>query len=610
MQNALQDFKSEYIFALESYLTEGGEVALQAAYELGRKALGFESGLLVVTEVHHHALHAVLTRTNPEKSLRIFEEATDFLSECLSPFEMAQRGFQESIAVLNTLNKALQRQEQDLHLLLSPMPNLLLTIDKQNGLVAFFTPLNFPPIIKKCKVGMKLAEVLPDEIIPQVMDALPQVRQSQQILRLECSLFINGQKLYFDLQISPVYDSQELLLVIDDITQRKEIELAEHEQRILAEALRDTALALNSSLDLNEVLNHVVLNIGKVVPHDTANVMLIKDNDVYVARSFGYTSQELAVYEKRISRLRLSEQDAPTLYKAFQIQSSITIADLSAPTTPHEYLGLGTNGSGICAPILIAGGVIGFINLNRFLLNFFTSTHVENLQSFINQAAIAIQNAQLFKQAQEVATLEERQRLARDLHDSVSQSLFSASIITESLPTIWNRNPDKAIPLIADLHKLVRGAAAEMRILLWELRPTNITSTTLDKLMTQLAHAVQGRTKMTVVITVAKTQQLPQDVHIVFYRIAQEALNNVVKHSNATEVGLRLYTEGKKTILRIHDNGHGFNVEQSTSGFGLENMRERAQLVGALFMINSKPGKGTEITFSWSASSVGKRQPA
>src|SRR5262249_14211103 len=155
-----------------------------------------------------------------------------------------------SIGALNTLNKTIHRQEKDLHLLLSPMPNLLLTVDKQDCLAALFVPADFPPILKTQKVGTALQNVLPAEIATQMMTSLFAVRQSTQIHRLECTLAINGEMHYFDVQVSPVEHSDDVLLVIDDITERKKILIAEHRQRILAEGLRDTAFALNSSLDL------------------------------------------------------------------------------------------------------------------------------------------------------------------------------------------------------------------------------------------------------------------------------------------------------------------------------------------------------------------------
>jgi signal transduction histidine kinase len=604
MGNNLPEFAAKYTAALEDYLGHGGEIALRNAYELGRQGLSLEAGLFIITEVHHNALYQALQRTDPKHSEQIIKQAAQFLSECLSPFEMAQRGFQESISVLNNLNKALHRQEKDLHLLLSPIPNLLLTIDDEDRLVAFFVPPNFPNILNECKVGIALDEILPDEIYAQITLALPHVRDSKHVNRLECPLLVSGHTLYFDLQISPVNDSHEVLLVMDDITERKEIQLAEHRQRIFAEALRDTAIALNSSLDLNEILNRIVSNMGRVVPYDTANIMLFDGDIARIVRSFGYTDHALRDYEKLILNLPVLHHTTPSLYKVRESKQPLIASNLNIKTESHEYLGLGVKGSAVSAPIMITDSVIGFINLNSFKPDFFTSTHAENLQIFANQAAVAIHNARLFEQAHEAAALEERQRLARDLHDSVSQSLFSASIIAETLPTLFAQNPTRVVTLLADLRTLIKGITAEMRILLWEMRPANLVTTSLDKLLAQLVEAASGRTKIDISLKVDTFEQLPESIHIVFYRIAQEALNNIVKHSHATKATLHLYMKEQSVILHIHDNGRGFSQEQISSGFGLDNMQERAEMVGASYVVESKLGQGTEITFVWKVSQI------
>jgi signal transduction histidine kinase len=608
MNDSMHEFATQYAAALEDYLAGGGEVALRTGYELGRQARGYESGLLILTSAHHKALLTALKgRAEHKPSGEIVRQAADFLSECLSPFEMAQRGFQDSIAALRSLNQVMQRQQQDLHLLLSPIPNLLLTVDNRDCVAAFFVPPSFPRILNDFEMGVPLTDVLPDEIEGHIMTALSAVRQSGQNYRLECPMTFNSRMLYFDLQISPVDGSDDVLLVIDNITERKEIQVAEHRQRILAEALRETAIALNSSLDLDEVLNRIVASIGRVVPHDTANIMLIDGRIAQTVRSFGYTDHNLDEYEKAISKLQISPDKTSTLHKVIETKQSTIIPNLTTTSGQMSHLGLGQTGSGICVPILVADSVIGLINLNSFIPAFFTSMHAENLQTFANQAAVAIQNARLFEQAQEAAALLERQRLARDLHDSLSQSLFSASIIAESLPRMWERNPDSVFPLIRDLHQLIKGTAAEMRILLWELRPANLVTTTLDKLLLQLINAVQGRTKMIVTSTTDEIQQLPEDVHVAFYRVAQESLNNIVKHSHATEVNIYLSSKADNVILGIHDNGQGFSLEETASGFGLGNMRERAHLIGASLDLKTQPGKGTEITLTWPrAAGLGK----
>jgi two-component system nitrate/nitrite sensor histidine kinase NarX len=222
------------------------------------------------------------------------------------------------------------------------------------------------------------------------------------------------------------------------------------------------------------------------------------------------------------------------------------------------------------------------------------------LRAFADQAAIAVRNAQLYQQAKELATLQERQRLARDLHDAVSQTLFSASLIAETLPRLWQRDPDEVWQHLNDLQCLTRGALAEMRSLLLELRPKALEETDIGTLLRHLVGALGGHAQIKVDLEIVGQRLLHSEVQVAFYRIAQEALNNVVKHAHASEVGVLFYNRPDRVELTIIDNGRGFVEKQQSSGhLGLRIMRERAESVGATLLIRSEPSAGTEIKLIW-----------
>jgi len=149
-------------------------------------------------------------------------------------------------------------------------------------------------------------------------------------------------------------------------------------------------------------------------------------------------------------------------------------------------------------PLMVQEHAIGMLASTIRNHYFYTSQHAELAMAFATQAAVAIENARLYKQAQELAAIQERQRLARDLHDSVSQSLFSASLSAEVLPRLWERQPEEGRRCLAELHRLTRGALAEMRTLLLELRPTALVETALGDLLSQLAEAIAGRARLPV----------------------------------------------------------------------------------------------------------------
>jgi PAS domain S-box-containing protein len=206
----------------------------------------------------------------------------------------------------------------------------------------------------------------------------------------------------------------------------------------------------------------------------------------------------------------------------------------------------------------------------------------------------------LAQRLKEETAVEERTRLARDLHDAVSQTLFSASLMADVLPRVWEKNKEEGLKKLEEVRQLTRGALAEMRTLLFELRPAALADAELSDLLHQLAESVMGRALLPVTLEVEGTCKIPTDVKVALYRIAQEALNNIVKHSGATRAQVTLQCQPDEVNLHIIDNGQGFDVSQVTAGsFGLGNMSERANHISALLKIESRVNEGTEITVVW-----------
>ncbi len=207
----------------------------------------------------------------------------------------------------------------------------------------------------------------------------------------------------------------------------------------------------------------------------------------------------------------------------------------------------------------------------------------------------------------EKTALEERTRLARDLHDAVSQTLFSTSLIAEVLPRVWERNREEGVKKLEDVRQLSRGALAEMRTLLFELRPSALADADLNELLHQLGESVFGRARVRVEVETTGNCELPGEVKIAFYRIAQEGLNNVAKHSGASEAQVFLNCQEHGARLSIADNGKGFDAGKvSSSRFGLKNMKERADQIGATLDVDSKAGQGTRIAVDWHDDSAGR----
>jgi two-component system nitrate/nitrite sensor histidine kinase NarX len=193
----------------------------------------------------------------------------------------------------------------------------------------------------------------------------------------------------------------------------------------------------------------------------------------------------------------------------------------------------------------------------------------------------------------EIAAAEERQRLARDLHDAVNQTLWTAALTAESL--LGDVGEDSKLHHRVDrLRQLTRGALAEMRALLLEMRPEGLTEVDLDELIEFLLAAMECRRKLDVTVALDRVE-LESATHIAFYRIAQEALGNVARHAEATSLTVTL-AAGPPVELCIEDDGSGFDLDSVPGGhFGLTIMRERADLAGATLSIDSRNGHGTTL---------------
>jgi PAS domain S-box-containing protein len=212
----------------------------------------------------------------------------------------------------------------------------------------------------------------------------------------------------------------------------------------------------------------------------------------------------------------------------------------------------------------------------------------------------AIERAQVNQQAQENAAIEERQRLARELHDAVTQALYSSTMIAQAALRLLERDPERARQQFEQVVALNQAATADMRTLLLELRPEAIVRTALPELLNQLVQAVGGRKSMKGTFNLGgELAELTADVHLTFYRIAQESLNNVVKHSQASAFDVSLTQRDNQLILEVKDNGQGFDLSQTSGGLGLGSMRERAEAIGAALEMTSAPGQGTTMRVTW-----------
>jgi PAS domain S-box-containing protein len=203
----------------------------------------------------------------------------------------------------------------------------------------------------------------------------------------------------------------------------------------------------------------------------------------------------------------------------------------------------------------------------------------------------------LARQASELASSSERAHLARELHDSVTQALFAMTLVSRSIELLLPRDPAAARAKFSELRELQREALAEMRSLIFELRPGSIERDGLSQALKTHATAVESRVGLPIRLEVDLEERLPLEVEETLYRVAQEALHNVVRHAGAKLAEVRLEHVPGWARLTVQDDGRGFDAAGIPEGhLGVAGMRTRAERVGGRFRLDSAPGEGTTVT--------------
>ncbi len=407
-----------------------------------------------------------------------------------------------------------------------------------------------------------------------------------------------------------------VIATVTDISRRKETEallerrVAERTHEIerrqqVSDGLRAILTILNSNRSLEEILAHIVAQACLLLTADASLIYWLdqRNQELTVQVSNGLSAEVQAQLVERMAQIvpslgLLAEQpvvisDCP--------QSEISSAT-SRFTMETQLASLGYRAY-LAVPITIKSEVYGGLLLCYEQAHNFSQEAISLAFTVGDQTALAIENARLHTQIQRSAVTAERNRIARDLHDAVTQTLFSASMIAEVLPRIWQRNQAMGQQKLEELRELTRGALAEMRTLLLELRPAKLAEIDLVDLLRQLAEGVMGRARVTVALAIDGEADLPPDVKIAFYRIAQEALNNVAKHAQAHHVQINLTCRPETISLSVADDGCGFvfaTIMPAHLGLGI--MRERAEDIGATLTVESAPDQGTNIGVQWSIS--------
>jgi ligand-binding sensor domain-containing protein/signal transduction histidine kinase len=383
--------------------------------------------------------------------------------------------------------------------------------------------------------------------------------------------------------------SAELENLVEERTQ--EIEQRTNELETLYRADEE----LHRHLQMDEVLQTMVDIAVEILQADKSSILVWDSarENLVVRNARGFSPETLAkmVFAPDEGIIGIVASTGEPVIVEDTHSDSRVITDITEPEGIRSFMDF---------PIKIGGQLYGVFNADYCEPRGYGEDEQRLFSALAQRAASAIQNAQLYEAAQELAVVEERSRLARDLHDAVTQTLFSASLIAEVLPRIWERDQEQGQQRLSELRELTRGALAEMRTLLLELRPTALIEADLGELLRQLGESITGRARVPVQVRVQGECDLPPEVKVALYRISQEALNNMAKHSSAKHASVNLLCKSDQIEIQITDDGQGFNPTSiSGKSLGLGIMRERADSIDAKLEIVSRLSEGTSITITW-----------
>jgi signal transduction histidine kinase len=385
-------------------------------------------------------------------------------------------------------------------------------------------------------------------------------------------------------------------------TQKRELEAQVEERTEEVAALVAVSQSVTSELDLGPLLARILDDVKRVLPH-TSSVILLREGDAFVTEAIaegGESRGDLRGRRFPIAALAPFHR-AVVSAQPFGIRDAAEDLALAAALpgtlgTPPPHRGL------IGAPLVARGQVIGVLAIWHASAAAVVPEDVARLQAFANQVAIAIENARLYAQSRRVAVLEERGRLSRELHDSVTQSLHSIGLYADAAKRALTIG--KAVIGTSHLHEvqqLAREAMHEMRALIFELRPAVLEERGLGAALQARIDSVEARTSVAVSLDTSAApdeRRLPIEIELELYRMAQEALTNVIKHARAQHVWVTLaYESHGCAVLEIRDDGAGFDLQaaQEQRTTGLRSITERAAKIGAVVTIETAPTQGTTV---------------
>lgn len=402
-------------------------------------------------------------------------------------------------------------------------------------------------------------------------------------------------------------EESRIFIVTSDVTEREQayqtLEQAVSDRTRELSTVLEISQRIASTLELEPLLNLVLDQIGSIIPYSGAAIYTLENtNDLKVA------AYQLPGLSTLPPSLTLSLENAGPFRPVIAEKKVLILDDVHHE--PPLARAFNTSGipippmifhhsrSWIGIPLILRDKVTGLLSLTHENPGYYTETHARLAQAITHQIAIAIENARLYEQAQDLATLEERNRIARELHDSVTQLLYGISLYsTAASRSVSKENVDRVRKNLTEIKDNALQALQEMRLLILELDPPLLQKHGLVAALQASLSSIESRAELETELKTDGITRLPSSIEPDLYRIAMEALNNLVRYAQAKKVTVDLQIVSNWVILDIRDNGVGFEMQyiQNSGGMGIHNMKQRAQRLGGRLDISSSPGVGTHI---------------
>jgi len=378
----------------------------------------------------------------------------------------------------------------------------------------------------------------------------------------------------------------------------------EKQRRKEAELLQQATFSITSSLDLKEVLDHILTALEQAVPFDGAGIILVDGDYLRIEASRGssrYLNQVGKKIEKSDGLFSLLESPhSPVILRDAQAHPKYKTSAEKGDAPFHGWMGV---------PLLVHDHPIGFLELNSRTRDIYTADHARLARAFANQAAVAIENAKLFEQVrngrkrlQELSRKwvefqeAERRLIAHELHDEIGQELTGLQFIL----LMGKEGPESNhISTFSEAQGVVTTLMSQVRELSIDLHPAMLDDLGLLPTLTAHFNRYQQQTRIQVHFNYENLDcRFPSEIELSAFRIVQETLTNVARYAEIDKVDVFMSAEDTSLNIRVQDHGRGFDLDilrDSQRSFGLAGIRERTYLLGGKFEISSKPGEGTRI---------------